>query len=385
MSTDLPMVRTRRGRGRVAPKNLDHLREVSFAKHAHTLRAIRKKHADPPAAYDLRTASPQSCPPLDETNDDQGQCGSCWDFSGTVTAEAALMRGGVLTSSQRLSKEYTLDCGQNGGCNGDDNTTVLKWAQETGLPLSSDYGPYSAGNGSPGQCKYVSGMKLFKIDSWGFADSNGGQGVTPTADIKAAILEYGLVGCAVAAGNDWDNVGPNSTITGTSTSIDHDVALIGWDDNHDNGDGSKGAWIMRNSWGPSWGNNGYCWIKYGADSIGTETVFAAVKSPVPPPPPPPPVCVNTLTVTTPVPTGTISLAGVGSLTMCQQLTDGQYSAVFTPITPPTPPTPTPSANELADVGNFLIGLSKPVSPPTPPPATEIADVIKYLQPLATKK
>jgi len=261
-----------RARGRVEPDNLAHLREISFARHVHRLRALRQ--VTPPAAYDCRTITPAFIPVLEETDDDQAQCGSCWCFSGTEVVEAALMKAGALTLSQRLSKEYTLDCGKNGGCGGDDNTTVLDWAKSTGLPLSSAYGAYSAGGGRTGQCKYVSAMQLYKIDSWGFADSNGGQGVTPTADIKAAIMQYGMVGCAVAAGSDWDSIGPSSTITGRSTSIDHDVALVGWDDNHDNGDGSKGAWIMRNSWGPSWANGGYVWIKYGADSIGTETVFA---------------------------------------------------------------------------------------------------------------
>jgi len=114
-------------------------------------------------------------------------------------------------------------------------------------------------------------MSLYKIDDWGFADSNGGNGVTPTQDIKNAIIAYGCVGCAVAAGSSWDSwsADPNYVQTGNSTNINHDVALVGWDD-------VKGAWIMRNSWGTSWANQGYGWIKYGADSIGTEAVWAVV-------------------------------------------------------------------------------------------------------------
>ncbi len=266
-------------RGRIEPGNIAQLRADSYRRHGHILRALR---ATPPAAYDCRTQTPAFIPVLEETDDDQAQCGSCWDFSGTEVAEAAMMKAGLLTLDQRLSKQYTLDCGKNGGCGGDDNTNVLQWAQDTGLPLSADYGTYK---GSSGSCKYKSGMTLYKIGSWLFVDSNGGQGVTPTLDIKNALMNYGMIGCAVAAGSDWDNASATTTLTGRSTSIDHDVAIVGWDDNHDNGDGTKGAWIVRNSWGPSWAMGGYIFMKYGADSIGTGAVAAICKGPIPPPNP----------------------------------------------------------------------------------------------------
>jgi hypothetical protein len=65
---------------------------------------------------------------------------------------------------------------------------------------------------------------------------------------------------------------------GNSRQINHDVALVGWDD-------AKGAWLLRNSWG-DWCDGGYCWIAYGANCVGTEPVFATVPSPEPPPAPP---------------------------------------------------------------------------------------------------
>jgi hypothetical protein len=47
--------------------------------------------------------------------------------------------------------------------------------------------------------------------------------------------------------------------------INHAVLLIGWDD-------AKEAWLVKNSWGEEWGENGFAWIKYGSNNIG---VFAA--------------------------------------------------------------------------------------------------------------
>ena len=259
-------------RGRKAPKNEKALIAASWERHKHHLQAMAHVTA---SSYDARTLG------IINTAWDQAQCGSCWNFSGTRVCNTALIKAGQLTLQQTLSTQYTMDCYQNGGCDGDDNTTVTAQAKSHGLPLTSDYGPYTA---SSGRCNTGS-MKYYQIADTGYVGPS--DGVTATQDIKDAIVKYGIVGCAVAAGDDWDNI-TTGTIVGKSTSIDHDVTLIGCDDNHDNGDGSKGAWLMMNSWGTSWGIQGVGWIKYGADSIGTSSIWAvAVGGPVPPPPPGP--------------------------------------------------------------------------------------------------
>lgn len=251
-------------RGHVRRPDKDHLQAVSAMQFGRHLQAML---ADPmPAAYSAKAFySPVK---------NQKQCGSCWDFSGVAMIEAAFAAAGM--PGLVLSEEYVLSCQRNGGCNGDDNTTVLDIAKSTGLPLTSDYGPYTAQRGT---CNYKPGMKMFKIDSWGFANASGdtGQNVTPEADIKATLFRYKNIGNAVAAGGDqfW-NTG-TGTGTGRSNSIDHDINIVGWDDDHDNGDGTKGAWEVRNSWDVTWGNGGYAWIKYGAYSVGTEAVFAYVQ------------------------------------------------------------------------------------------------------------
>jgi hypothetical protein len=222
---------------------------------------------------------------------DQGQCGSCWDFSGTRTCEVAFNKAGVGggPSVLILSEEYTLSCGSNGGCNGDDNVNVLDWAKKTGLPLTADYGPYSA---SPGQCAWKSGMALYKIDDWAFCDKNGGQGVTPPEDIKAGIMLAGGVGCAVDAGFSDPGTG---VIDGNGNNIDHDVFLSGWEDTATKVTAtvdsslpssviaSDGVYIMDNSWGTRWGNKGRARIRWKAYSVGTEAVIVIVRGPAPAP------------------------------------------------------------------------------------------------------
>jgi hypothetical protein len=163
-----------------------------------------------------------------------------------------------------LSEEYTLSCYRNGQCNGDDNATVLEWAKGNGLPLAAVYGPYVA---KPGQCAYNPSMTLYEPDDWGFADSSGGAGVTPTADIKAAIMQYGAVGCGIATDDAFQGYTGGVFANSGATQIDHDVILVGWDD-------ATNSWILRNSWNTAWGEGGYMRIAYGANNVGTESVWA---------------------------------------------------------------------------------------------------------------
>lgn len=246
-------------KGHARRPDKDHLLALSHAKHGDRLRVMRA--APMPPSWDSRSHG------LVGPIKDQAACGSCWDFSGTGIVEIAYNKAGIGGGSGAfiLSEEYTLSCCRNGGCNGDDNTTVLDWAKSHGLPLTSDYGPYKA---APGTCHYKHKMALHKIDDWGFADGSG-QGVTPTDAIKSAIMQYGAVGCAVYADDAFEGY-TSGVFKGTSVDsgqCNHDVILVGWND-------ADGAWILRNTWNTTWGETGYMRIAYGANAVGTEAVWA---------------------------------------------------------------------------------------------------------------
>jgi C1A family cysteine protease len=278
-----PVIKYARGHVAPPPAVLTKRHAEALKRNHRRLEALPKITA---ASYDCRTLG--LVPPIE----DQAQCGSCWDFSGTGVCDCAFIKGNYWKNDGKssLSEQYTLDCGQNGGCNGDDNINVLDWCKTKGLPKDSDYGVQYAAN--PGRCRSTPSMKLWQIKDWGFCTPAQQQGIAETQDIKNALVAYGPVGTGVAAGSDWDGIGQNGTITGNSGNIDHDVIIVGWSDDHDNGDGSKGAWIMRNSWGTSWGGTcgwsgtagGYAWVKYGADSIGSEACWASAVA-LPPPDP----------------------------------------------------------------------------------------------------
>lgn len=301
---------------KTAPDILD---KIKRAHERHKYRAMPHVTA---ASWDCRTLG--IVPPIV----DQGQCGSCWDFSGTGIVCSAFIKSGwgKNDGSFMLSEQYTLDCGNNGGCNGDDNTTVLDWAKKTGLPTTADYGPYQA---RAGRCKSIA--KLYKIDDWGFCTTSNSQGVASTQDIKNAMVLYGPIGSAIAADDAFMNSPAGTVFKGSgSREINHDIIICGWDD-------AKGAWLLRNSWGESWCDGGYQWIAYGANQVGFSAVWCKAPpavvpdpptpvpptpvppSPVPPAPTPNPIG-GTITISNALPAGSYQIVPTGAITINQGMT-----------------------------------------------------------------
>jgi hypothetical protein len=301
----------------------------------HAVMGKRHKAIHDGLAATLSLPASYTCTSFCTPAEDQGQCGSCWDFSGTEVVESANIKAGYLpnTIAGQLSTQYTLDqCnGSNGGCDGDDNTTVLAAAKQGGLPLVTNYAAYQAQSENCSGCFGTPPVMLYVLSDWGYVDSQ--NGVAAVNLIKAALMQYGPIGTGVAAGSDWDNYqGGNSVITGPGPGVNHDVVITGWDD-------SLQAFQVRNSWGTSWGNNGYCWVAYTADQIGSEAVWSVAGPPVVlpspnPPGPPSPVTLGPITLQATTyellfRTGIFGGINAGQVAIP---TPGQYTLTLTPAT-----------------------------------------------------
>lgn len=192
----------------------------------------------------------------------QGSCGSCWAFGtvGPLEINILLMEG----KEEDLSEQYLLSCNSDGwDCGGGwwaHDYHQWKYSPpetEAGAVAESEF-PYVAWETACGG-PYSHPRRL---DSWGFV--GGSAGVPPVAAIKQAILDYGPVAVGIYVGSDFQAYTGgifNSLQNGT---INHAVVLVGWDDNQ----GTNGVWILRNSWGPYWGEDGYMRIEYGTSQVG---------------------------------------------------------------------------------------------------------------------
>ena len=95
--------------------------------------------------------------------------------------------------------------------------------------------------------------------------------------IKQAIMDNGALYINIHFDNDYMNYANKTYYYNGTQYTNHGVAVVGWDNNKTVTGGSaatpssQGAWIIKNSWGPSWGENGYFYVSY-QDTKALSTV-----------------------------------------------------------------------------------------------------------------
>jgi len=212
--------------------------------------------------------------------EDQGQCGDCWAFSLTATNRDGHAIAG--NDPGRLSEEWLNDTDPNYatqapayGCNGGDFDAANDLLK--GQP-SWDSCPYTAG--ADGTVSDPCSASLSPAGNSGITgwhmlgDETNGPSIQ---DIEAEIASSGKpVSIAIAAGaGDFEDYAGGIYNGCTDGSLDHMINIVGWDnqgasfDANGNLPPGKGVWIMRNSWGASWGEAGYIRIQM-TDAGGTR-------------------------------------------------------------------------------------------------------------------
>jgi len=212
---------------------------------------------------------------------DQGSCGSCW---AVTSSEVLNMHSEIYNpaSPNTFSAQELVscvpnphECGGAGGCEGATVELALHWAQTQGLASDKET-PYTASNG---QCKKAAGqgggmlqlsgaghggmedvaavgVHLGSQDSAGRAfgmlgferlEENGYEA------LLRAVVERGPVAISVAA-KSWSFYGGGIfNACGSDVVINHAVALVGYGKDQEKG---KRFYLVQNSWGPDWGENG---------------------------------------------------------------------------------------------------------------------------------
>ncbi|KAL8217644.1 hypothetical protein R6Q57_021017 [Mikania cordata] len=209
----------------------------------------------------------------------QGSCGSCWSFSTTGALEGShFLQTGELVS---LSEQQLVDCDHecdpaeynscDSGCNGGLMNNAFEYILKAGgLQKEEDY-PYT---GKDGTCHFDKSKIAASVSNFSVVSTDEDQ-------IAANLVTYGPLAIGINAAWMQTYIGQVSCpYICSKQKMDHGVLLVGY--------GSAGYaplrfkdkpyWIIKNSWGADWGEDGYYKLCSGYNACGMDTMVSAVVS-----------------------------------------------------------------------------------------------------------
>eukprot|EP01083_Nonionella_stella_P284187 967311_1 len=213
-------------------------------------------------------------------------CGSCWAFGSTSALSDRLTilraRAGLnLWPEINLSPQVLINEDGGGTCNGGDAPGVMRYIERNGIPddtcqtYQAKNDPHGRdgsdmnicyncvpGNTSatftPGVCSKQDNFTLYYVSEY--------SGVSGVDDMKAEIYARGPISCGVDATPELEAYTGGVFSQSGKERLNHEISVIGWGVT----DEGEAFWVVRNSWGTYWGEEGFFRIKMGSDNLGIE-------------------------------------------------------------------------------------------------------------------
>ncbi|WP_111682835.1 C1 family peptidase [Winogradskyella tangerina] len=188
----------------------------------------------------------------------QGTCGTCWAFSVISAIESSHLI--INNATNDLSEQQLVDCARldppyqeyGNNCKGSHPYLVLDWMTKNDIELNTEnQQPYV---GPRQNCLTQNGNNI-RVSNWGELRNPSIQ------EIKNAIVKHGALTSGVYADKRWQNYKSGQILNRyTTKKPNHAISVVGWDD-------TKQAWLIKNSWGTSWGDMGFGWVGYGKEAM----------------------------------------------------------------------------------------------------------------------